>query len=963
MTSIQASIVLRHIRKVAAVQSPDELSDRQLLERFAADKSEAAFAMLVRRHGPMVLNVCRSVLHHLHDAEDAFQATFLVLARAAGSIQRRESLGSWLYKVAYRLAVKARAKASRRRDCERRAEAMPAADPLLDMTWREVRVLLYEELKRLPEKYRAPLVHCYLEGKSQEEAARQLGWTKSTLRGRLDRGREHLRRRLSRRGLALSAGLVTVVLAQNPAAAAVPGVLLDSTVKAALRYAAGQGMAAGVVSAQAAALAQGVTQTMFLSKFKLALWFLVVSAVAGGVGLLTRHALAVGMAEPPPPEATAVQLPVPKPPPPASPSEAKDGVVVHGQVLDPDGKPFMGAKLSLWTGAAKDKAGPTVRATAGPDGRFRFRTPKEDTDGTVYLTASALGYGPAWIRLYKGSVPTLRLAKDDLPISGRILDLEGKPVAGVTVRILRLGKRAAGEDLKPWIENNLTLRKRGQYLNEGGLNTVPAAALGVPTSAKTGADGRFHLTGFGQERVLRLTIDGPTIEHGDLWAMTHPGPALGLIRGSWGLYGATFDYLAAPSRPIVGTVREKGTGKPVAGIRVQSVMHGDSEIVVTDAQGHYRLNAGKRKEYTVVAEGTPYFNYTKINIPDNPGFEPLTVDFAMDRGIELRVRVSDKATGKPVRGDVSYHARADNPYLKEFPSVAGLLHIYLSESGGAAPDGMYKVLAIPGPGWIIVQAENASRYVPVDMGPAWDGFLLRLASGGGFHPSQFQAVIPLDLPAKDPKRTNYDVVLEPGQIRTGTVIGPDGQPVAGAHAAGLKPVPEMHAYRNVQSKPLPGASFTTLGLDPRRQRALVFFHRDKKLGKVARVRGDEPGPLTVCLEPLGATTGRLLDAEGRPWAGLTVKAELTRKIVEYRDLPWELIDQFGPITAVTRTTDAQGRFRLDGLLPGLKYNLVFSDGAELKPGTIVPYHYEDLTVESGKTRDVGALKSTLIPGK
>jgi RNA polymerase sigma factor (sigma-70 family) len=284
--------------------------DRQLVERFARNGDEPAFALLMERHGPMVWNVCRSVLHHQQDAEDAFQATFLILVRKAATIRRPESVGSWLYGVAYHAAVRAKADADRRRRHEPRAAAMPGDDPLLDMTWREIRLVLHQELERLPEKYRAPLVLCYLEGKTQDEAARQLGWTPGTVRGRVDRGREQLRARLARRGVALSVGLLATVLTQK-STAALPAALVRSTIGAA-RLAAAGGAAAGMVSAEVAALVHGVTRAMFLSKIKIATMFLLIVGVCGtGVGVATDQPTTVKGAEPQSPAGQNPSKPAP----------------------------------------------------------------------------------------------------------------------------------------------------------------------------------------------------------------------------------------------------------------------------------------------------------------------------------------------------------------------------------------------------------------------------------------------------------------------------------------------------------------------------------------------------------------------------------------------------------------------------------------------------------------------------
>src|SRR5262245_20705496 len=287
MSSAQVGAVLRHIRQLAAAREDHELPDHQLLDRFARHRDEAAFAALLRRHGPMVLGVCRSVLHDLHDAEDAFQAAFLLLAQKAGSIHRREAVSGWLYRVAYHLAVRARANAPRRRVLERRAATMPSADPVLDMSLREVRAVLFEELEGLPEQYRAPLVLCGLEEKPLEEAARLLGWAKGAVKGRLQRGRERLRGRLLRRGLELPAALCAAALALDSSSGRVSAALADSTLRAAVTVAAGGGAVAGVVSAEVAALVQGASKSMFHSKLKVAtVLLLVLTLGAAGLGML-----------------------------------------------------------------------------------------------------------------------------------------------------------------------------------------------------------------------------------------------------------------------------------------------------------------------------------------------------------------------------------------------------------------------------------------------------------------------------------------------------------------------------------------------------------------------------------------------------------------------------------------------------------------------------------------------------
>lgn len=199
--------------------SDQGMSDEELLQRFLQSGdglAQEAFAALMRRHGPMVLGVCRHILGRHQDAEDAFQATFLVLARKAGSIRARNVLGRWLYEVAYRTAVRARVSAMRRQAHERQGAQMTVvATEDQGNAWEELRPVLHEELRRLPEKYRTPVVLCYLEGKTNEEAAKLLQWPVGTVKGRLSRARDMLRSRLDRRGVSLSLALLIFALSKN----------------------------------------------------------------------------------------------------------------------------------------------------------------------------------------------------------------------------------------------------------------------------------------------------------------------------------------------------------------------------------------------------------------------------------------------------------------------------------------------------------------------------------------------------------------------------------------------------------------------------------------------------------------------------------------------------------------------------------------------------------------------------
>jgi RNA polymerase sigma factor (sigma-70 family) len=297
MANSQLDGVLTHIRKLVAGETAGPRPDRELVERFVRHRDEAAFAALVQRHGPMVLGVCRRVLHHTQDAEDACQAAFLVFARKAASIRNRDAIGSWLHGVAYRAAARLRRDLSRRRAREGPVADVPQADSA-ELTWREVRQVLDEELQHLPERFRAPLLLCYLEGKTRDEAAQELGWSLGALRGRLERGRDLLRARLTRRGVTLSGALLASLLAQQTASAALPAALVVSLVQAAPQVAAGQAPAAGLFSAHVIAVMEGGLKAMLMTKLKITTALVLVVGLAGfGAGLWANAGLAPVSAE------------------------------------------------------------------------------------------------------------------------------------------------------------------------------------------------------------------------------------------------------------------------------------------------------------------------------------------------------------------------------------------------------------------------------------------------------------------------------------------------------------------------------------------------------------------------------------------------------------------------------------------------------------------------------------------
>ena len=339
MASQQRTVGSRHLRTLLDVGLIGGLTDRQLLEQFSTghrEIAEAAFTTLVERHGPMVMRVCRGILGDSLNLHDSFQATFLVLVRKADSLRVPDSLGPWLHAVAFRVATKAKVAAARRKVHEIRA--VEAAEAKRDCDNGELWSTLHEEVDRLPPKYRAPIVLCYLEGLTQEGAATALGWPVGTVSGRLARAREMLRSRMVRRGLAPSAVVIGGLDLANAANATTP--LPESAIKAVVSLVTER--SAGVAPAAVAAQAKACLRMMTLSRLKTASILLLVGMAAFGLAHSFLPTLVGdrddGQSPTQPIVAAAAEADVDSWPP---------GVTVSGRVLDHRGEPVPGANVLL----------------------------------------------------------------------------------------------------------------------------------------------------------------------------------------------------------------------------------------------------------------------------------------------------------------------------------------------------------------------------------------------------------------------------------------------------------------------------------------------------------------------------------------------------------------------------------------------------------------------------------------
>jgi RNA polymerase sigma factor (sigma-70 family) len=429
MTGENHGVILRGIEQIFNQGSLTGLSEGQLLGRFAGG-DEGAFEALVTRHGPMVLGICRRLLYDRRDVEDAFQATFLVLLRKARALRDPEGLSPWLHSVAYRVAARIRSNSARRPAEESRGARPEAVEAACELERSELRALLDEEIHRLPEKYRRPVVLCYLEGRTHEEAARRLRCSAGSVRGRLDRARQKLKDRLGRRGVAPAAGLAALAAGAESASAAVPAPLIAGTI-ATLTRAATATAVSGAASVSALELADAVFRGMIVAKLKVA------ALLVAGMIALGAMSLVVAL-EPNGPRMATRTAPTPSGParaPVGHPNDRKEsepqpGITVTGRVLDEAGRPIAGARVARGSDLRGQEAVPEAATDA--DGRFALMGV---SPGPTVLTVQARGHEPdlKTVTAGPGLAPVEFRLGAGHAILGRIVDAHDKPIAGAPI--------------------------------------------------------------------------------------------------------------------------------------------------------------------------------------------------------------------------------------------------------------------------------------------------------------------------------------------------------------------------------------------------------------------------------------------------------------------------------------------------------------------------------------------------
>ncbi len=917
--------VAREIALLFAGSSVAGMSDHELLDRFTARRDtagEQAFAALVTRHGPMVFGVCNEVLGDRDLAEDAFQAVFLILARKARAIRDPDLLGNWLYGVALRTARCARIRRGRRRQNEstgsmlkaRSIVALPSAEQSLFA--REESELLHDEIERLPRAFRLPVVLCYLEGLTVHEVARRLGCSHGTVRSRMARARERLRRGLVRRGVGLPATALAVGLANRTASASLSPQLREAATCAAIQVAAGR--SGGL---PAASLARQVLRSMMFQKLKfISLALLVFGAIATSAGYLTR---ALARSDDPRPSpvgvrsvTAATQEGVPQHPDP-------ERIVITGRAVGPDGKPVAGARVAIVAFRearphSSDQSEPEryqVLGSAKADalGRFQVDFPRTALDdGGLTLVVGATGWA------LTGRNLTADLGKPDQAITvepehvvrGRIFDLQGQPIAGVTVRVTHyetLPYDAEG-DAPPW-----------------------------PAPATTDDKGRFELRGLGRRATVMLETRSDR----------HAPQTLNIDHRDESK-AAELTITLSPAQVIEVHTFHADDGKPVTGTLVSVLSRRARQPGLratsarTNEQGLARIIPSFGDTFTIYAippAGESYLNQrTEINLPK--GALRQSVELKLKRGLRMHGTVTEEVSEKPVAGAlVSYLQTRRNNKLYDRDSAGMPCDVV------TGADGKFEIVVPAGPGHLLVRAATPDFLHLTTTNPELGRSIL---PNGLMYPD---ALAHIDL---KPGQSADEVTmrLRRGVTVSTRVIGPDGEPIARAIAVGRSYAPYgvngvafTLGWGNVPQLKFRDGRLDIPGCDPDKPYTFYLLDREQQLGATVELTGKSArnGPVTVQLQKCGVARVRYVDKEGKPIAGHrpdqliliitpgtdTPQADKTMADFQYQEnLVTQRLRQL--------RTDADGRVTVVSLIPGATYR----------------FHGQDFTCEAGKTIDL-----------
>jgi RNA polymerase sigma factor (sigma-70 family) len=949
---------LRQIRRLACPNHDAERADRHLLHDFVSRRDEAAFEALVRRHGSLVLRVCQQVLHHDHDAEDAFQATFLIFARRGAAIRKGETLAGWLHKVAFHVASKVRRGATRRRTHESRVRPMTPNDPAPELSWHEVQAILHEEIQRLPEGWKAPFALCVLEGKSRPDAARQLGWKEGTVSSRLARARERLRQRLTRRGVTLSAVLAALAISEGECQAA-PAVLIGSTVTTALGAAAG--------SSHVRTLAEGVLRAMHATKLKTTATLLAVALLTASMGFLTYHTRAAKQ-----PEAT------PQAKAEAVKSQPKRATLT-GTVVDEAGKAVAGAEVELKhakePARTMSKADGTFELSAAilPRSSFRLLARHGERLGYLSVDGSELKF---W--------QSLRVVlKAPHRVEVAVADAQGRPLAGAQAGVfsdyvivaqavsdaqgratLRVPADCPVECVYAW-KHGLGFDYRS-YLKSRDTSDRHAKAPAVPATAIP-----LKLDWARTLRVTAKDADGKPIANMRLypWYLTKPGETTHInIAGAAEEFGATtndqgvatWDWLPNwETHPVTIWPRSADHAQRRLSWDPKA---GDTATLVLDRLEWLRgkvthFNGAPAADITIQIDGEGY-DFDGFRGETKTGTDGRYAVRVPPNLIYLLVVMDKKWAAEPQTG---FAVRPKTPtpdkdfVLRPATRVTGRVTLGNEKK---PLDGQFMILRQKGanlldrPDLELPNPQKSRRYVEASVSQTTttgaDGRFEFHVGPGKYNLIGPNQVKPAEFTITDQAQVEFN--FHSPREETGVVKGlvvdaasPDSKspPVPNAVVAGV--------YKaSVAARDFALTTNAAGRFEGERRRYRMVLHAKSADGKLAGMVevGPDDATVTVPLLQVATARGRLLDGEtGEPLAGREIVYGVNVPSGDEPNAPFRTA--FGGRVI----TDRDGRFALKGLAAGQKYVVnvtIEKDRSWRGVQTLVP--------EAGQAVDLGDVR-------
>ncbi|MHC5540168.1 carboxypeptidase-like regulatory domain-containing protein, partial [Singulisphaera rosea] len=642
------------------------------------------------------------------------------------------------------------------------------------------------------------------------------------------------------------------------------------------------------------------------------------------------------------------------------------GVEVNGKVTDG----LSGRPVSSWVryhpfreapdGAIGSETPEQSDVLTDANGRFRLELGARSKDEfptdlpmRYFVAASAPGYGFGMVEIGASGRPEVIQLVEDLPLTGRIIDLEGRPVVGATIRPRWLWSPNNGD-----LSTRLRAYSRVESPQVHEIPSVNGWVEGMIPPAVTGADGRFHIEGLGRERILTALVEGPTIETAEFSIMTRrtetvrPMPRLEGPGGSYSPYimrvvpsdlpqilGSNSDLIAARTQPVTGLVRDRETGRPLAGVEVGTSHYIASTHVkaTTDHDGRYRLVGlpiGRKIDFSAVApDDQPYFQGNH-SLTIRPG-ESTDVSFDLRRGLWIRGRAIDRSTGRPVSGVATYFPFEDNLHASKDDAL-GDLNLDRKRANWNKSDGSYRIVGLPGHGLVAFRTNRWAYAMGLGAKEIrGEKIFSDFKTFPSCDPGSYHNLVEVN-PPDHVSEITQDLVADPGRSVTVKTLDAEGNPLSGIVVIEN---PRTLGQHQIEASKSPEYVIHCLG--PGETRTLTFWQQQRHLIARLTVRDDQSGPITMKLQPWGVVTGRLVSSRGELGGGVSVRG-MDRAIIQENSRITLSINE------ATFHADKDGRFKVEGLVPGTKYNLQALE----KYGT-ESFLAKDVSLAPGETRELG----------